>query len=351
MRKVLVTGGAGFIGSHLCEALLQRGDEVFVLDDLSTGQIENIAHLRNRKTFHFTLGSILDFPLLESLVKKTDVIFHLAAVVGVQKIIELPVDTIEINVLGSHNVLNLAARYRRLCLLASTSEVYGKSTKHPFTEDDDAVYGPTTKSRWSYACSKAIDEFLALAYHNAQDLRVIIARLFNTTGPRQTGRYGMVLPRFVDQALRGDPITVFGNGHQTRCFADVSDVVRALLLLVDHPAAIGQVFNVGNPEEVSILELAKLVKTLTGSDSEIRLVPYDQAYQLGFEDMHRRVPNIAKISKLVGFKPSLGLREIVIRIIESRRVQVEEPTVMPITADVHPHSLRVGVGERSSLPR
>jgi len=345
MRKVLVTGGAGFIGSHLCEALLQRGDEVFVLDDLSTGQIENIAHLRNRKTFHFTLGSILDFPLLESLVKKTDVIFHLAAVVGVQKIIELPVDTIEINVLGSHNVLNLAARYRRLCLLASTSEVYGKSTKHPFTEDDDAVYGPTTKSRWSYACSKAIDEFLALAYHNAQDLRVIIARLFNTTGPRQTGRYGMVLPRFVDQALRGDPITVFGNGHQTRCFADVSDVVRALLLLVDHPAAIGQVFNVGNPEEVSILELAKLVKTLTGSDSEIRLVPYDQAYQLGFEDMHRRVPNIAKISKLVGFKPSLGLREIVIRIIESRRVQVEEPTVMPITADVHPHSLRVGVGE------
>ena len=351
MRKVLVTGGAGFIGSHLCEALLQRGDEVFVLDDLSTGQIENIAHLRNRKTFHFTLGSILDFPLLESLVKKTDVIFHLAAVVGVQKIIELPVDTIEINVLGSHNVLNLAARYRRLCLLASTSEVYGKSTKHPFTEDDDAVYGPTTKSRWSYACSKAIDEFLALAYHNAQDLRVIIARLFNTTGPRQTGRYGMVLPRFVDQALRGDPITVFGNGHQTRCFADVSDVVRALLLLVDHPAAIGQVFNVGNPEEVSILELAKLVKTLTGSDSEIRLVPYDQAYQLGFEDMHRRVPNIAKISKLVGFKPSLGLREIVIRIIESRRVQVEEPTVIPITADVHPHSLRVGVGERSSLPR
>ncbi|PYV73262.1 MAG: nucleoside-diphosphate sugar epimerase, partial [Acidobacteria bacterium] len=199
MRKVLVTGGAGFIGSHLCEALLQRGDEVFVLDDLSTGQIENIAHLRSRRAFHFTLGSILDFPLLESLVKKTDLIFHLAAVVGVQKIIEVPVDTIEINVLGSHNVLNLAARYRKLCLLASTSEVYGKSTKHPFTEDDDAVYGPTTKSRWSYACSKAIDEFLALAYHNAQDLQVIIARLFNTTGPRQTGRYGMVLPRFVDQ--------------------------------------------------------------------------------------------------------------------------------------------------------
>ena len=262
-----------------------------------------------------------------------------------QKIIEVPVDTIEINVLGSHNVLNLAARYRKLCLLASTSEVYGKSTKHPFTEDDDAVYGPTTKSRWSYACSKAIDEFLALAYHNAQDLQVIIARLFNTTGPRQTGRYGMVLPRFVDQALRGESITVFGNGHQTRCFADVSDVVRALLLLVDHPAAIGQVFNVGNPEEVSILELAKLVKELTGSDSEIRLVPYDQAYQPGFEDMQRRVPNIEKISKLLGFKPSLRLREIIARIIESKREQIEESTVLPITADVQPHSLRAGAGE------
>ena len=345
MRKVLVTGGAGFIGSHLCEALLQRGDEVFVLDDLSTGQIENIAHLRNRKAFHFTLGSILDFPLLESLVKKTDLLFHMAAVVGVQKIIEVPVDTIEINVLDSHNVLTLAARYQKLCLLASTSEVYGKSTKHPFTEDDDVVYGPTTKSRWSYACSKAIDEFLALAYHNARDLPVIIARLFNTTGPRQTGRYGMVLPRFVDQALRGEPITVFGNGHQTRCFADVSDVVRALLLLVDHPAALGQVFNVGNPEEVSILELAKLVKKSTRSDSEIRLIPYDQAYQPGFEDMHRRVPNIGKISKLVGFKPSLRLREIVARIIESRREQVEESAGLPVTADVQLHSLRAGAGE------
>jgi UDP-glucose 4-epimerase len=345
MRKVLVTGGAGFIGSHLCEALLERGGEVFVIDDLSTGRVENIAHLQDDKVFHFTLGSILDFPLLESLIKKVDVVFHLAAVVGVQKIIEVPVDTIEINVLGSHNVLNLAARYQKLCLVASTSEVYGKSNKHPFTEEDDAVYGPTTKSRWSYACSKAIDEFLALAYHHAQGLPVIIARLFNTTGPRQTGRYGMVLPRFVDQALHGDPITVFGDGRQARCFADVSDVVRALLLLVEHPEAVGQVFNVGNPEEISIGDLAKLVKKLTGSDSEIRLIPYDEAYEPGFEDMHRRVPNIGKISKLVGFKPKLKLRQIVTRIIESKRQELAEPAPVPVTAGLRPHSLRAGAGE------
>jgi UDP-glucose 4-epimerase len=345
MKKVLVTGGAGFIGSHLCEALLQRGDEVLVIDDLSTGRVENVAHLQDNKAFHFTAGSILDFAELEALVKKVDLIFHLAAVVGVQKIIEAPVETIEINVLGSHNVLNLAARYGKLCLVASTSEVYGKSTKHPFTEDDDAVYGPTTKNRWSYACSKAIDEFLALAYHQAKGLPVVIARLFNTTGPRQTGRYGMVLPRFVDQALRGEPITVFGNGRQRRCFADVSDVVRALLLLADHPAAIGQVFNVGNPEEISIGELAKLVKKLAGSESAIRLIPYDEAYQPGFEDMHRRVPNLGKISKLVGYKPTVKLREIVTRIIESKRREVAEPVPIAVTADLRPHSLRVGVAE------
>jgi UDP-glucose 4-epimerase len=345
MKRVLVTGGAGFIGSHLCEALLQRGDEVWVIDDLSTGRVDNIAHLQDNKAFHFEVGSILDCAQLEALVKRVDLIFHLAAVVGVQKIIEMPVDTIEINVLGSHNVLNLAARYRKLCLIASTSEVYGKSTKHPFTEEDDAVYGPTTKSRWSYACSKAIDEFLALAYHNAQGLPVVIARLFNTTGPRQTGRYGMVLPRFVDQALRGEPITVFGNGHQRRCFADVSDVVRALQQLADHPAAIGQVFNVGNPEEISIGELAKLVRKLTGGDSEIRFIPYDEAYQPGFEDMHRRVPNIAKISKLVGYKPEVRLREIVTRIIESKRREVRASVEVPVTAGLQPHSLRVGVAE------
>ena len=345
MRKVLVTGGAGFIGSHLCEALLQRGDEVFVIDDLSTGRLENIAHLQDNKGFHLTVGSILDLPRLEPLVRKVDLIFHLAAVVGVQKIIEVPVDTIEINVLGSHNVLNLAARYRKLCLVASTSEVYGKSTKQPFTENDDVVYGPTTKSRWSYACSKAIDEFLALAYHNSQDLPVVIVRLFNTTGPRQTGRYGMVLPRFVDQALRGRPITVFGDGSQSRCFADVSDVVRALLLLVNSPSAVGQVFNVGNPEEVSIGDLANLVKKLTHSDSPIEIIPYDQAYQPGFEDMYRRVPNIGKIEALVGYKPKIRLQQIVQRIIESKRQELAEVSDFAVTAGLQPHSLRVGVAE------
>jgi nucleoside-diphosphate-sugar epimerase len=323
MGKILVTGGAGFIGSHLCEALLERGDEVWVIDDLSTGRYENIRHLRANPFFHLTVGSILDVPTLTPLVDNADLVFHLAAVVGVQKIIEVPVDTIEINILGSHNVLNLAARYNKLCLLASTSEVYGKSTRYPFREDDDSVYGPTTKSRWSYACSKAVDEFLALAYHNARGLPVIIARLFNTTGPRQTGRYGMVLPRFVDQALHGEPITVFGSGNQSRCFADVSDTVRGLLLLVEHPEAVGQVFNIGNPEEISIYNLAQEVKRLTESRSEIRLIPYDDAYQPGFEDMERRVPSIEKISRLVGYKPRIPLREIIQRVIESKR-QVRE---------------------------
>ena len=319
MSKVLVTGGAGFIGSHLCEALLDRGEEVYVIDDLSTGRYENIRHLRSNPFFHPTVGSILDVPTLTPLVESADIIFHLAAVVGVQKIIEVPVDTIETNILGSHNVLNLAARYNKLCLLASTSEVYGKSTRYPFSEDDDSVYGPTTKSRWSYACSKAVDEFLALAYHDARGLPVIIARMFNTTGPRQTGRYGMVLPRFVDQALRGEPITVFGSGNQSRCFADVSDVVRALLLLIDEPQAIGQVFNIGNPEEISIYNLACEVKRLTKSSSEIKLVPYDEAYQPGFEDMERRVPSIEKIAALTGYKPRVPLQQIILRVIDSKR--------------------------------
>ncbi|HZU41788.1 MAG TPA: GDP-mannose 4,6-dehydratase [Terriglobales bacterium] len=319
MSKVLVTGGAGFIGSHLCEALLDRGDEVCVIDDLSTGRYENIRHLKSNPFFHLTVGSILDVPTLTPLVENADIVFHLAAVVGVQKIIDVPVDTIETNILGSHNVLSLAARYNKLCLLASTSEVYGKSTRYPFSEDDDSVYGPTTKSRWSYACSKAVDEFLALAYHNTRGLPVIIARMFNTTGPRQTGRYGMVLPRFVDQALRGEPITVFGSGNQSRCFADVSDSVRALLLLIDEPQAVGQVFNVGNPEEISIYNLAREVKRLTESSSEIKLVPYDEAYEPGFEDMERRVPSIEKISTLTGYSPRVRLQEIIRRVIDSKR--------------------------------
>lgn len=345
MAKVLVTGGAGFIGSHLCEALLKRGDEVSVIDDLSTGRIENIAHLQDNKAFHLTIGSILDVAALSPLVRAADIVFHLAAAVGVQKIIEAPVDTIETNILGSHNVLSQAARYGKLCLLASTSEVYGKATKYPFCEDDDAVYGPTTKSRWSYACSKAIDEFLALAYHKSQGLPVIVARLFNTTGPRQTGRYGMVLPRFVDQALRGKPLTVFGTGHQTRCFADVSDIVRALLLLAAHPKAVGQVFNVGNPEEVSIYDLAKLVKNLAESESEIRLVPYDEAYQPGFEDMERRVPSIDKIASLVSYKPKVKLHNIVSRFIDARRQELAVAERLPVTAALQSQPLRAGAGE------
>jgi UDP-glucose 4-epimerase len=340
MSKVLVTGGAGFIGSHLCEALLAENHEVFVVDDLSTGRIDNIVHLQDNKNFHFTEGSILDYALLESQIKEVDSVFHLAAAVGVQKIIELPVDSIEINVIGSHHVLALAARHHKPCLLTSTSEVYGKSTQQPFTEDGDVVYGPTTKSRWSYACSKALDEFLGLAYYNTQKLPIVIARLFNTTGPRQTGRYGMVLPRFVDQALRGDPITVFGSGHQSRCFADVSDVVRGLLLLADHPAAIGQVFNLGNPEEISIGELAKLVKKLTHSQSEIILMPYEEAYQPGFEDMERRVPNITKASRL-GYAPKIKLREIIARVAASKSQETE----MPVTMGLPPHPLRAGVAE------
>jgi len=345
INRVLVTGGAGFIGSHLCEALLGRGHEVHVIDDLSTGRIQNIVHLQDNPRFHFTLGTILDNPALESLMPKVDRVFHLAAVVGVKKIIQQPVDTIETNILGSHNVLALAARYDKPCVVASTSEVYGKSAKHPFTEDDDVVYGPTTKRRWSYACSKAIDEFLALAYHDTHNLPVVIARLFNAAGPRQTGRYGMVLPRFVDQALRGEPITVYGDGRQTRSFAFVTDIVRALLLLADCPAAIGQVINVGNPEEVTIGELAKLVKKITRSESEIQFIPYDEAYQPGFEDMHRRIPNISKVTKLVGFKPEVKLKEIVNRVVAARRQELQGTATLPVTPDLQPAALRAGAGE------
>src|SRR5262249_8787804 len=317
-HKVLVTGGAGFIGSHLCQALLERGDEVFVLDDLSTGRIENLDHLQENDSLHVTIGSTSDIRILEPLVRQSDFIFHLAAVVGVRKIIDRPFDAIETNLLGTYSVLSQAARYRTPFLFTSTSEVYGKSSKHPFTEGDDVVYGPTTVSRWSYACSKWIDEFLALAYHRELKLPVVVARLFNTTGPRQTGRYGMVLPRFVDQALRSQPLTVFGDGQQKRCFIDVSDVVRALLLLANHPEAVGQVFNVGNPVETSIYELAQLVKKITGSDSPIRLIPYEEAYQAGFEDIQRRIPSIEKLSRLTGYRPRVELRGIISRVVESR---------------------------------
>jgi UDP-glucose 4-epimerase len=317
MRKVLVTGGAGFIGSHLCEALIARGDDVFIIDDLSTGCYDNIRALKQHATFHITIGSILDSALLEPLVATVDLVYHLAAAVGVQKIIDSPVDTIETNILGSHNVLSACAKFHKTVVLASTSEVYGKSDSCPFREEDDSVYGPTTKSRWSYACSKAIDEFLALAYAQEKGLPVIIVRLFNTTGPRQTGRYGMVLPRFIKQALAGAPITVYGNGRQSRCFANVSDVVGALLRLVDEPRSLGQVFNIGNPQEISIYELAEKVKRMTASTSKIELVPYDEAYSAGFEDMERRVPCIDKIGSLVGFAPKVSLDQTIAQIVAS----------------------------------
>jgi len=314
LASVLVTGGAGFIGSHLCELLLDRGDDVSIIDNLSTGSYRNIAHLKDKKRFRITIGSILDNELLERMVERVDTVFHLAAVVGVQRIIDAPVDTIETNILGSHNVLNAAAKYHKLVLVASTSEVYGKAVSYPFREDDDTIYGPTTKRRWSYACSKAMDEFLALAYAQERGLPVIIARLFNTTGPRQTGRYGMVLPRFVAQALRGEPITVYGTGKQSRCFADVADVAWALLNLADEPKAIGRVFNVGNPVEISMADLAIRVKSITNSTSEIRFVPYDVAYPSGFEDMERRVPSIDRIAELIGFQPRLTLDETIRRV-------------------------------------
>ena len=314
--KVLITGGAGFIGSHLAESLLERGDEVYVLDDLSTGSIDNIEHLKGAKGFRYTIDTVMNEPSTAELVDRVDVVVHLAAAVGVRLIVESPVHTIETNVHGTETVLKLANKKKKRVLLASTSEVYGKSVEFPFREDSDLVMGPTTKGRWSYACSKAIDEFLALAYYKEKKLPVTVVRLFNTVGPRQTGRYGMVIPNFVRQALAGAPITVHGDGSQRRCFTDVSDVVRALIGLIDHPHAIGEVFNVGSQQEISILDLAKKVKAKAKSASEIVFVPYEKAYEEGFEDMPRRVPDTSKIEKLVGFRPTVSLDAILERVIE-----------------------------------
>lgn len=314
--RVLITGGAGFVGSHLSEALLERGDEVFVLDDLSTGSIDNISHLKDRPRFHYTIDTVTNEPLLAELIDRCDVVVHLAAAVGVKLIVEQPVHTIETNVHGTEVVLKHANKKKKLVLIASTSEVYGKSTEVPFSEDQDLVLGPTVKHRWAYACSKLIDEFLALAYWKERKLPVIIVRLFNTVGPRQTGQYGMVIPTFVQQALAGKPITVFGDGRQSRSFTYVGDVVRAMLGLINEPRAVGQVFNIGNGEEITISDLAAKVKTMTGSSSEIVRIPYDQAYEAGFEDMPRRVPDISKIKALVGYEPTVELDEILARVIE-----------------------------------
>jgi UDP-glucose 4-epimerase len=311
-----ITGGAGFIGSHLAEALLAAGHKVTVLDNLSTGAMENIEHLKQVPGFRYVIDSVTNEPVLAELIDAADVVFHLAAAVGVKLIVEAPVHTIETNVHGTEVVLKHANKKKKLVVIASTSEVYGKSTAVPFREDADLVMGPTPKHRWAYACSKAIDEFLALAYWKERKLPVIIVRFFNTVGPRQTGRYGMVIPNFVRQGLAGQPITVHGDGTQTRSFCYVGDIVEALQRLVAEPRAIGEVFNVGNDQEITILELAERVRDLTGGRSEIVKIPYDQAYEAGFEDMPRRVPDLAKIGHLVGYKPEVGLDEILARVVD-----------------------------------
>jgi UDP-glucose 4-epimerase len=318
--KYLITGGAGFIGSHLCDELLKSGrDSVFVIDDLSTGSIRNIIHHKDNPRFKYTIDTIMNKPVLAELIDQADIIFHLAASVGVRLIIESPVSTIETNIKGTENVLELAAKKRKKVIIASTSEVYGKSNKEMFSENDDLVLGPTYKSRWSYAGSKIVDEFLALAYWKEKKLPVVIVRLFNTVGPRQTGRYGMVLPTFVSQALNGEPITVYSDGKQVRCFTHVSDVVGALVKLAIHPEAVGGIFNIGNSEQTTILDLAKLVIATAKSKSKIEFIPYSEAYEEGFEDMLRRSPDISKVKKLIGYKPLHSLKDIIKSIIEYQR--------------------------------
>lgn len=322
--KVLVTGGAGFIGSHLCEALLAADNQVWVIDDLSTGRIGNIRHLEGEDGFRFVSDTIMNKAMLEEAVQWSDQVYHLAAAVGVRLIVEEPIRTIETNIFGTDLVLKMTNRHRKKTFIASTSEVYGKQAQDALREDDNMVYGPTIKSRWSYACSKAVDEFLALAYYKKSGLPVVIGRLFNTVGPRQTGQYGMVLPTFVRQALAGEPITVYGDGSQARSFCYVSDVVGAMTALMEHPEAAGEIFNIGNDEEVRIRNLAELVKKKTNSVSEVVLVPYDVAYEPGFEDVQRRCPSIKKIQKLIGYKPRFDLDGILDRVISHMREELQK---------------------------
>ena len=330
--RYLITGGAGFIGSHLAETLLGRGEEVFILDDLSTGSVENVRHLKKNGRFHYFFDSITNKSVLAELVDESDAVFHLAAAVGVRLIVESPVRTIETNVYGTQLVLDAASKKKKLVFTASTSEVYGKSDKVPFHEDADLVLGPTTKGRWSYAASKALDEFLALSFWKERKLPVIVGRLFNTVGPRQTGRYGMVLPNFARQAIEGSPITVYGTGQQSRCFCDVRDSVEAILRLVANDRAVGEVVNIGNDQEIPIEGLAHLVKQRSQSVSPITYTPYDQAYEPGFEDMPRRVPALEKLQLLTGFRPTVPLVEIIDRVIDycqqkkERAVQGTEKT-------------------------
>lgn len=319
MTHALITGGAGFIGSHLSEYLLDLGYEVTVVDDLSTGQFRNIAPLEKRPGFRYAIEDIRNIPVIDRLVSECDLIFHLAAAVGVQKIVNEPINTIEVNIGGTEMILQTARRYRKKVMLASTSEVYGKGVSFPFREDDDCLTGPTTRSRWAYATSKAVDEFLALAYHKQVELPVVIMRFFNTVGPRQTGQYGMVLPRFVTWALENAPIQVYGDGQQQRCFCNVKDVVRAVQKLSETPEAIGQVFNVGSDEEVTIMGLAERVRQRAGSQSAITLIPYEEAYEPGFEDFRRRVPSLEKISRVIGWEPTTSLDTTIDQIIDFYR--------------------------------
>jgi len=305
--KLLITGGAGFIGSHLTDALLKQGDEVTIIDDLSTGCMGNFEHVRNYPNFHFVIESITNETVMDRLVSECDMIYHLASAVGVQLIVNRPVEVIERCVMGTHAVLKIANRYKKKTLITSTSEIYGKNENVPFSEEDDRILGPTTRSRWSYSCSKAIDEFLALAHHKEMGLPVVIVRLFNTIGPRQTGQYGMVVPRFIEQALKQEPLTVYGSGSQSRCFCNVVDVVRALIDLMDCEDANGEIVNVGTQYEISILDLAKRVRKITESNSKIEYIKYDEAYEIGFEDMKRRIPSVDKIRSLIGWQPQIEL--------------------------------------------
>lgn len=314
MTRYLITGGAGFIGSHLADALLSKGHQVTALDDLSTGSPHNVEHLRANPNFHLVVDSVMNRVQTKELIDGTDYVFHLAAVVGVQRVMDSPARTIETNVGATEIVLDLACRARKTVLLSSTSEVYGKSTQLPFNEEGDLVMGATSRGRWSYACSKALDEFLALGYHHERHLPIVIVRLFNTVGPRQSSRYGMVLPRFVERALEGGPITVYGDGSQRRCFAYVGDVVWALARLIDTPDAMGKVYNVGSTEEISILELAKFVKNTLKSSSEIVFVPFDEVYDETFEDMQYRIPDLSRIIQAIGYEPRTRLPEIVDRV-------------------------------------
>ena len=314
--RALITGGAGFIGSHLAEELLRRGELVSVIDDLSTGRLENLANLMDSPRFNIVVETILNETVMDRLVSECDIIYHLAAAVGVELIVSKPVEVIQTNILGSDMVLKLANRYLKKVVITSTSEIYGKNNHVPFKENDDRVLGPTTINRWSYSCSKAVDEFLALAYHKEKKLEVVIVRLFNTVGPRQTGRYGMVIPRFVVQALKGEPITVYNDGNMIRCFTYVNDVVDAMINLAHHSEAVGNIFNIGSTEAISINDLALRIKEKTNSDSPIKFVPYDEAYEQGFEDMTVRVPDLTKIKALIGYQQSINLNGILDNVIE-----------------------------------